>query len=109
VAGDLVFVSGQLPIDPESKAVVPGGIGAQTSQVLDNLQAQLESVDSGLADVVRVTVYLRTREDWSAMNEVYAQRFSRPYPTRTAVVVHEMGWDSLVEMDAIASRAGRSS
>ncbi len=99
----LVFVSGQLPLDPATGTVVPGDVAAQTRQVLRNLAAILAAAGSGLDRLLKVTVYLRDRADWPAMNVAYAEAVGAQAPARTAVVVGEMSFGALVEIDAIAA------
>jgi beta-aspartyl-peptidase (threonine type) len=101
-AGGLVFVSGQLPVDPDTGALVEGGIVAQTQQALDNLAAVLAASGSDLGRLVKTTVFLRTRDDWPAMNEVYRRAVGDSPPARTAVEVGRLGHDALVEIDAVA-------
>jgi 2-iminobutanoate/2-iminopropanoate deaminase len=102
--GDLVFVSGQLPVSPDTGELVGSDATAQTEQVLNNLAAVLESAGSGLGKILKTTVYLRSRDDWPAMNEVYRTRIPGVPPARTAVEVGRMSFDALVEIDAIAFR-----
>jgi 2-iminobutanoate/2-iminopropanoate deaminase len=83
-AGDLLFVSGQVPKDPET-GQVDGDVAQQTRQVLENLSAVLATAGATLADVVAVTVYLADIADWAHFNDVYAEIFHAPYPTRTTV------------------------
>lgn len=102
VAGDLVFVSGQVPKDPATGQVVDGDVGAQTRQVLANVAAVLAGAGATLDDVVSVTAYLANPDDWGAFNEVYRDVFRAPYPTRTTVGAALRG--ILVEISAIAYR-----
>jgi 2-iminobutanoate/2-iminopropanoate deaminase len=102
-AGGLLFVSGQVPIDPATGAMVDGDIAAQTRQVLHNLSALLEAGGSSLADVVRTTVYLADMNDFAAMNEVYRSFFSEPYPARSTIQAARLPRDARVEIDAIAT------
>lgn len=99
-AGDLLFVSGQVPRDPRTGELVGGDVAAQTRQVLENVRAVLVAGGATLEDVVSVTVYLSDPGDWGAFNEVYKQVFRSPYPTRTAVGARLRG--ILVEISAIA-------
>lgn len=85
VAGDLVFCSGQIPLDPATGQLVEGGIAVQAGQVLDNLSAVLAAAGSDLAHVVKTTVFLADIGDFTAMNEAYALRFGSHRPARTAV------------------------
>ncbi|HTU97157.1 MAG TPA: Rid family detoxifying hydrolase [Solirubrobacteraceae bacterium] len=102
--GNLVFVSGQLPVSPDTGELVGADATAQTEQVLNNLAAVLEAAGSGLGNILKTTVYLRSRDDWPAMNEVYRARIPGVPPARTAVEVGRMGFDARVEIDAIAFR-----
>jgi len=99
-AGDFVYVSGQVPRDPQTGELSGADVATQTQQVLSNLQRVLQQAGASLADVVSVTVYLADPDDWGAMNEVYANAFQRPYPTRTTVGAELRG--VLVEMSAVA-------
>ncbi|MEN3047439.1 MAG: Rid family detoxifying hydrolase [Candidatus Caldarchaeales archaeon] len=101
-AGDLVFVAGQVPIDPRTGKVVKGGIREQTRQVLENVRAILGAAGCTLEDVVKVNVYIRRREDFQAMNEVYSQYFQKDPPARTTVVCDLVREEFLVEIDAVA-------
>ena len=99
----LVFVSGQIPIDPSTGTFVPGGIREQTRQSLTNAQAILAATGLGLENVVKTTVFLADMGDF-AMNEVYAQFFTSPYPARSAVAVKTLPKGALVEIECIAVR-----
>ncbi len=100
----LVFVSGQLPIDPTTGAFVPGGIREQTRQSLTNAQAILAAAGLNLSNVVKTTVFLADMGDFAAMNEVYAQFFAAPYPARSAVAVKTLPKGALVEIECIAAK-----
>lgn len=100
----LVFVSGQLPIDPATGAFPEGGVQEQTRQSLTNAKAILEAAGIGLHNVVKTTVFLADMGDFAAMNEVYAQFFSAPFPARSAVAVKTLPKGALVEIECIASR-----
>ena len=101
----LVFVSGQLPIDPATGAFPEGGVQAQTRQSLTNAKAILEAAGLSLAHVVKTTVFLADMGDFAAMNEVYAQFFTEPYPARSAVAVKTLPKNALVEVELIAAKA----
>lgn len=101
IGSDLIFVSGQVALDPASGALVEGDVSAQTEQVLRNLAAVLEAGGKSLGDVLRVCVYLTDMQSYSAMNEVYVRHFEAPYPARTAVAVAALPLGAAVEMDAI--------
>jgi len=102
-AGQLLFVSGQVPLDPSTGLLVNGDIAAQTRRVFDNLGAVLKAGGRSFADVVRTTVFLADMNDFAAMNEVYGQYFSEPYPARATVQVARLPKDARVEIDVIAS------
>ncbi len=105
-AGDLLFVSGQLPLDPATGAFVPGGIKEQTQQCLKNLEAILTAGGSSIAQVVKVTVYLQSIGDFGAMNETYAEVFGESMPARAAFEVAALPKSALVEIEAVATTAG---
>ncbi len=100
----LVFVSGQLPIDPATGAFPVGGVKEQTKQSLLNAEAILEIAGLNLSNVVKTTVFLADMGDFAAMNEVYAQFFSAPFPARSAVAVKTLPKGALVEIECIAAR-----
>lgn len=99
-----VFVSGQLPIDPATGAFPEGGVKEQTRQSLTNAKAILEAAGLGLGNVVKTTVFLADMGDFAAMNEVYAQFFSAPFPARSAVAVKTLPKGALVEIECIAAK-----
>ncbi|MFN7915971.1 MAG: RidA family protein [Vicinamibacterales bacterium] len=101
--GQLLFVSGQVPFDPETGAMVEGDIGAMTRQVLENIGALLEAAGLTHAHVVRTTVYLADMNDFAAMNDVYRTFFAEPYPARSTVQAARLPRDARVEIDVIAS------
>lgn len=101
-ASGLVFVSGQVAIDPATQQVVAGDLAAQTDRVIKNLSAILKAAGSGLEKVVRSTVFLKNMGDFSAMNEVYGKYFSATPPARSTVEVSRLPKDVLVEIDVIA-------
>ena len=100
--GDLLFVSGQVPIDPSTGAVVEGDIKAQAQQSLNNLKAILNAAGTNMGAVVKTTVFQADMNDFAAMNEVYAQFFQEPFPARSAVQVGRLPKDAKVEIEAIA-------
>jgi 2-iminobutanoate/2-iminopropanoate deaminase len=100
-AGNLIFVSGQLPIDPVT-GVMPDGIADQTRVVLRNVQAVLEAAGASLADVVKTTVFMKDLAEFTAMNQVYATFFAETPPARATVEVARLPKDARVEIDAIA-------
>ena len=102
-AGQLLFVSGQVPLDPATGQLVDGDIAAQTRRVFDNLGAVLKAGGRSFGDVVRTTVFLADMNDFAAVNEVYGRYFSEPYPARATVQVARLPKDARVEIDVIAS------
>ena len=100
--GELVFVSGQLPIDPATGAFAEGGIKELTRQSLTNMKAILEEAGTSMANVVNTTVFLADMNDFAAMNEVYAEFFAAPFPARSAVAVKTLPKGALVEIECIA-------
>ncbi|MGB9181639.1 MAG: RidA family protein [Pyrinomonadaceae bacterium] len=103
-AGDLIFTSGQIPIDPQTGEFVAGGIAEQTEQVLLNLAAVLETAGSGLDRVVKTTVFLADMDDFAAMNEIYGRFFASEPPARSTVEAARLPRNARVEIDAIALR-----
>jgi 2-iminobutanoate/2-iminopropanoate deaminase len=101
-AGSLLFLSGQIPIDPETGEMVAGDIAAQTHRVFRNLGAILEAAGASFDNVVRTTVYLADLNDFAAMNEVYGTYFSAPAPARATVQAGRLPKDARVEIDVIA-------
>lgn len=101
----LVFASGQLPIDP-STGTIPDGIEAQTRQSLANLTAVLEAGGASLGSVMKTTVFLKNMNDFAAMNAVYATAFTEAPPARSTIEVARLPRDALVEIEAIALRVG---
>ena len=99
-AGDFVFVSGQVPHDPHTGALVGQTIEEQSRQTLSNIRRALEAAGASIADVVSVTVYLADENDWGKFNGVYTSTFSRPYPSRTAIGAKLRG--VLVEVSCVA-------
>ena len=103
-ANGLVFVSGQVAIDPATQQVFGGDVAAQTDRVLKNLSGILKAAGTGLEKVVRSTVFLKNMSDFGAMNEVYGKYFSAAPPARSTVEVARLPKDVLVEIDVIAVR-----
>ena len=101
-ANGLVFVSGQVAIDPATQQVIDGDVAAQTERVMKNLAAILKAAGSGLGNVVRSTVFLKNMGDFGAMNAVYGKYFSSAPPARSTVEVSRLPKDVLVEIDVIA-------
>lgn len=101
-AGNLVFASGQIPIDPATGEFVSGGIAEQTEQVLRNLTAVFKAAGLGLNQVVKTTVFLLDMDDFTAMNEVYGRFFGEQPPARATVQAARLPRDARVEIEAIA-------
>ena len=101
-AGNLIFVSGQIPIDAGTGQLVRGDIGTQTQQVLENLAAILEAAGSSMAKVVKTTVYLRDLGEFGRMNETYAKFFGENPPARATVQVARLPRDAAIEIDLVA-------
>ena len=101
-AGNIVFLSGQIPIDPQTGEFVSGGVAEQTEQVLKNLSAVLEAAGTSLNNVVKTTVFLADMNDFTAMNEVYARYFSENKPARATVQAARLPRDARVEIECIA-------
>ena len=102
-AGQLLFVSGQIPLDAATGQMVAGDVAAQTRRVLDNVGALLTAANRSFADVVRTTIFLADMNDFAAVNEVYGQYFAEPYPARATVQVARLPKDARVEIDVIAT------
>ncbi len=102
-AGQLLFVSGQVPLDPATGNMVEGDIAVQTRRVLDNVGALLKAGGLAFADVVRTTIFLADMNDFTAVNEIYATYFSQPFPARATVQAARLPKDARVEIDVIAS------
>ena len=103
--GDFLFLSGQIPIDPETGEILTDDIGAQTEQVLDNLGAVLAEADMRYGDIVHCSVFLANLDDFSTMNEVYARYFPEDPPSRATVEVSRLPRDVRVEISAIAVKS----
>ncbi|MBS7314802.1 MAG: RidA family protein [Clostridiaceae bacterium] len=101
-SGKLVFVSGQIPVDPKTGIFAGSDIKTQTRQSLENIKAVLEAAGGSLQNVVKATVFLRNMGDFAAMNEVYGSYFRENCPARSAVAVAALPKDALVEIEAIA-------
>src|SRR5438876_7727215 len=103
-AGDLIFCSGQIPLDPGTGQLVEGDIAVQTRRVLDNLAAVLEAAGSDLAHVVKTSVFLADLNDFNAMNETYAQRFGGHRPARATIEAGKLPRGAKIEIDCVAVR-----
>ncbi len=101
-ANGLIFLSGQIPLDPGTQQVITGDVAVQTERVLQNIAAILDAAGSSLAQAVKTTVFLKSMNDFGAMNEVYARHFSGDAPARSTVEVARLPKDVWVEIDVIA-------
>lgn len=101
--GDLLFLSGQVPLDPATGQMIEGDISAQTRRVMDNLGAVLKSAGLSFAHVARTTIFLADMNDFAKVNEVYGSYFTEPFPARATVQVARLPKDARVEIDAIAA------
>ena len=99
---NLIYTSGQIPIDPATGVFVEGGIKEQTRQSLTNVKAILEEVGLTMSNVVKTTVFMADMNDFADMNSVYAEFFTEPYPARSAVAVKTLPKGALVEIEVIA-------
>ena len=104
VAGDFVFCSGQIPLDPTTNRIVEGGIEIQTRRVLDNLAAVLQAGGSSLAQVVKTTIFLADMDDFASVNTIYGEYFGSEPPARVTVQVARLPRDVRIEIEAIALR-----
>ncbi len=100
--GNLIYTSGQIPIDPETGVFVEGGIKEQTRQSLTNVKAILEEVGLTMSNIVKTTVFMADMNDFAEMNSIYAEFFTEPYPARSAVAVKTLPKGALVETEVIA-------
>ncbi len=102
-AGQLLFLSGQIALDPTTGQIVDGDVAAQTRRVMENLGGVLSAAGLSFADVVRTTIYLADMNDFAAVNEAYGGYFTAPAPARATVQVARLPRDARVEIDAVAS------
>ena len=102
VVGDLVFVSGQVAVDPATNQLIEGGIAEQTARVMENVGAILEAAGAGLANLVKTTIFLADLGDFAAMNEVYARYAGESPPARATFAVAALPAGALIEIEAVA-------
>lgn len=100
--GNLLFVSGQTPLDPETRQIVEGDVQAQTRQCLENIKAILEAAGTNLDNVLKSTVFIKDMNSFGKVNEIYAQYFTKNQPARSCVEVARLPMDVLVEIEVIA-------
>ena len=104
-AGDLLFLSGQTPIDPATGKLIEGGVTEQTARVFDNLEAVLADAGLTMDDVIKCNVFLTTMDDFPEMNAVYGARFAEPFPARSTVAVAGLPLGARVEIELVALRS----
>ena len=103
--GNLIFCSGQIPLDPASGLIVgEGNVELQTQQVMKNISAVLTQADLAFSNVIKTTIFLKNMADFPKVNAIYAERFTAPFPARSTVEVARLPKDVLVEIEVIASR-----
>ncbi len=107
-ANGMIFASGQIPIDPATGQFVEGGIQEQTRQALTNARNILQAAGTDMENVIKTTVYLSDIHNFAAMNEVYAQFFTEPFPARSAVAVKDLPKGALVEIEVLAIKPDNS-
>ena len=105
IAGGLLFASGQIPLDPATGIIVCGGIEAQAHQAFTNVKNLVEAAGTTMSAVLKVTVFMADMADFAAVNAIYAQYFTEPYPARSAVEVKSLPKGALIEVDVIARMA----
>lgn len=103
-AGELLYLSGQTPIDPATGELITGDVGAQTHRAFDNLEAVLKDAGLTMDHVIKCNVYLTDMTNFAAMNAAYATRFTKPFPARTTVAVRGLPRNALVEIELVARR-----
>ena len=105
-AGDTVYLSGQIPLDPQTMELVEGDIGARARRVFDNLTAVMQEAGGSLSDIVKLTIYLVDLEQFGQVNEVMAEYFDAPFPSRATVAVAALPKGAPIEVEAVAHLAG---
>lgn len=104
--GDTVYLSGQIPLDPQTMELVEGDIGARARRVFDNLAAVMQEAGGSLSDIVKLTIYLVDLEQFGQVNEVMAEYFDTPFPSRATVAVAALPKGAPIEVEAVAHLAG---
>ena len=105
-AGDTVYLSGQIPLDPQTMELVEGDIGARARRVFDNLTAVMQEAGGSLSDIVKLTIYLVDLEQFGQVNEVMAEYFDAPFPSRATIAVAALPKGAPIEVEAVAHLAG---
>ena len=105
--GDMLWMSGQIPLDPTTMAIVDGGIEAQAARVVDNMQAVLKAAGGDLDDIVKLSILLTDLGDFAKVNELMSKRFRQPYPARSTYQVAALPRGARIEVEAIAQLRGR--
>jgi len=105
--GDTLWMSGQIPLDPATMAIVDGGIEAQAARVIDNMQAVLKAAGGDLDDIVKLSILLADLGDFANVNELMSKRFRQPYPARSTYQVAALPRGARIEVEAIAQLRGR--
>jgi 2-iminobutanoate/2-iminopropanoate deaminase len=103
-AGDLLYLSGQTPLDPSTGELIKGDVEAQTHRCFDNLESALKDAGLTMDHVIKCNVYLTDMANFAAMNGAYGKRFTKPYPARTTVAVKALPRDAQVEIELVARR-----
>ena len=101
LAGDFLYISGQVPINPSNGDVIKDSIGMQTNQVISNIESICLEAGCGLSDIVKITIYLTDLESFSIVNQVMVERFSEPYPARATIEISSLPLGVDVEIDAV--------
>jgi 2-iminobutanoate/2-iminopropanoate deaminase len=101
--GSFLFLSGQIPIDPDTEKIISGDIVSQTERVMQNIQAVLKAHDMDFSHVVKAGIFLKNMDHFSSVNEVYSQYFKEPFPARSCVAVRELPKGVDIEIEVIAS------
>tara|TARA_Y100000739_G_C20517393_1_gene422429 strand:+ start:403 stop:792 length:390 start_codon:yes stop_codon:yes gene_type:complete len=104
--GDIVYLSGQIPLDPQTMEVVEGDIGARARRVFDNLAAVMQEAGGSLSDIVKLTIYLVDLEQFGQVNEVMAEYFDAPFPSRATVAVAALPKGAPIEVEGVAHLPG---
>jgi len=104
VSNGFIFLSGQVGIDPESGKLVEGGVAEQTKQIFSNIKNVLSESDAVLDDIVKVTVFFKNLDDFSLVNSIYSNYFSKPFPARSAIQAAKLPLDVDIEIEVIASK-----